>query len=94
MLRLIVIVAIIGQALAVKITLSTLRSGIYRDPLFTEQESIADVELEYIEQRLDNFDQTNDATWQMVSTSQFASQLKERCVKKRFVIHSTNSIWH
>lgn len=66
MLRLIVIVAIIGQAFAVKIPLSQLRGQAFREPYIPEQQSIADVELEYVEQRLDNFDPTNDATWQMV----------------------------
>lgn len=69
MLRLLIIVAIIGQAFTVKIPLSQLRNQVHREPPIPEQQSIADVELEYVEQRVDNFDPTNNATWQMVSTN-------------------------
>lgn len=72
MVRLAIIVAVIGQAIVMasagKIPLSHFKTQIYREPPIPEAKSIKAVELEYIEQRVDNFDPTNDATWQMVSS--------------------------
>jgi len=66
MLCLVVIIAVIGQACAVKIPISHLKTRIYREPpIIYDQQSTAAVELEYIQQRLDNFDPTNNGTWQM-----------------------------
>lgn len=67
MLRLIFIVAIVGQGFAVKIPLTQFKTEIYREPPIYGPIRTTAVELEYVEQRLDNFDPTNDATWQMVN---------------------------
>jgi len=66
MFRLLIIVAVIGPALTTKIPLRHFKTQINREPeIISNMKSTAAVELEYIEQQVDNFDPTNDATWQM-----------------------------
>lgn len=66
MFRLMFIVAIVGHACSIKIPLSQFKAEIYREPPVYGPIKTTAVELEYVEQRVDNFDPTNDATWQMV----------------------------
>lgn len=74
MLRVTIVVLILVQAIsmacAAKIPLSRFKSRVYREPPVSGdargEQSIQAPVLEYLEQNLDNFDPTNDATWQMV----------------------------
>lgn len=63
---LLLLVAIVGPVYTIKIPLTHLKSKIYREPPIYGPIRTTAVELEYVEQRVDNFDPTNDATWQMV----------------------------
>lgn len=70
MFRAAIIVAILGQvitiACAAKIPIGQFKTRIYREPPIPEQKGTLAPVLEYIEQNVDNFDPTNDATYQMV----------------------------
>lgn len=70
MFRLAIIVLIFVQALSItcaaKIPVSQFKNRIYREPPIPEAKTPRIPELEYIEQKVDNFDPTNDATYQMV----------------------------
>lgn len=70
MLRLPVYVAIIAQAIlmtcAIKIPISHFKTLLNREPPIPEAKSPRIPQLEYIEQKVDNFDPNNDATYQMV----------------------------
>ncbi|XP_037044551.1 putative serine protease K12H4.7 [Bradysia coprophila] len=65
MLRWLFILAIVGRACTIRIPLIQFKSEVYREPLIDGPIRTTAVELEYVEQRVDNFDPTNDATWQM-----------------------------
>lgn len=70
MLRKVILVVILMQAIsitwAVKIPITQFKNRIYREPPIPEAKTPRVPELEYIEQNVDNFDPTNDATYQMV----------------------------
>ncbi len=66
MLQWILIAAVVGQACGIKIPLNQFKAEVYREPPIYGPIRTTAVELEYVEQRVDNFDPTNDATWQMV----------------------------
>lgn len=67
MLRWTLIVSIIvGQVLGIKIPSAQFKAELHREPPIYGPIRTTAVEQEYVEQRLDNFDPTNNATWQMV----------------------------
>lgn len=66
MLRWIFLVAIVAPTYAIKIPLTQFKTEIHREPPIYGPIRTTTVELEYVEQRVDNFDPTNYATWQMV----------------------------
>lgn len=66
MLRWIFVVSVVGLVSGVKIPLSQIKAPIYQEPHIYGPIRTTAVELEYVEQRVDNFDAANDATWQMV----------------------------
>lgn len=70
MLRLALLVVVIGQAIlwtcAVRIPISQFKTHLHREPPISEAKTPRVPRLEYIEQRVDNFDPNNEATFQMV----------------------------
>lgn len=67
MLRWIFVLAIVARVCAIRVPLIQLKSEVHREPFIDGPIQTTDVETEYVEQRVDNFDPTNDATWQMVN---------------------------
>lgn len=66
MIRNIFLVLIVWQILSFATAHKFLRESFCREPPIPEQKSNRTAELEFVTQRLDNFDPANSETWQMV----------------------------